>query len=552
MRIQTCQAQRCWFSWLLACLLFASAAGHACALDDLQRFEFTRIVMGTRGRVVVYADDRAKAVEAAAAAFERMAALEQVMSDYRSDSELSLVLAHPPTEPIAVSPDFAEVLRTAMYVSRKTDGAFDPGVAPLVALWRESRRTARLPSPEALTDAKTRATTRGLMLDMPDSGAAALRVDRPISLDFGGIGKGFAVGQARDVLRRMGLPICLAAIGGDLAVGDPPPSAAGWRIVVDTGEPGDVAAQVLVLANTCVSTSGHAEQFVEIEGVRYSHIVDPATGLGSTRRVTATVIHPKPGVADALATAICVLGARAGMECARHEFVEAIVWTHEIVDDETIMLQTPGMPSANQRESADATIADMPAGLRSLFDGRTLAGWRAVADDPPKLATLSPERREVVQAQADARLPHYWRVENGEIRFERGWLSLQTIDVFEDFELFVEWKIEKDGDSGIYLRGLPQVQIWDNPIGSGGLYNNVKGPSNPLVAADAPIGEWNRFHIIMRGDRVTVHLNDVLVVDDVPLENYWDRAAPIPTKGPIELQAHDTPLWFRRIYVREL
>ena len=116
----------------------------------------------------------------------------------------------------------------------------------------------------------------------------------------------------------------------------------------------------------------------------------------------------------------------------------------------------------------------------------------------------------------------------------------------------MDWKIRKNGDSGIYLRGNPQVQIWDKPEGSGGLYNNKKHPSKPTKNADKPVGEWNTFHIIMKGDVVTVYLNGELVVDKVPLENYWEPGKPLPAKGPIELQHHGDQLWFKNIYVKEL
>jgi hypothetical protein len=133
--------------------------------------------------------------------------------------------------------------------------------------------------------------------------------------------------------------------------------------------------------------------------------------------------------------------------------------------------------------------------------------------------------------------------------------SLCALDDYGDFELLVDWKIEKGGDSGIYLRGSPQVQIWDaeaNPAGSGGLYNNQKGPSRPLEKADRPAGEWNSFRILMIGGRVTVYLNDRLVVDNTVLENYWERDKPIYPTGPLELQAHGNPLCFRNIFVRAI
>ncbi|HEX2694996.1 MAG TPA: DUF1080 domain-containing protein, partial [Acidobacteriota bacterium] len=133
--------------------------------------------------------------------------------------------------------------------------------------------------------------------------------------------------------------------------------------------------------------------------------------------------------------------------------------------------------------------------------------------------------------------------------------SLCTSKDYRDFELFVDWKIQPGGDSGIYLRGSPQVQIWDPakwPEGSGGLYNNKLGPAKPLAPADNPVGSWNTFHIVMRGERVTVYLNDTLVVIDVVLENYWERDKPIYPVGAIELQAHTTPLEYKDLYIREL
>jgi len=126
---------------------------------------------------------------------------------------------------------------------------------------------------------------------------------------------------------------------------------------------------------------------------------------------------------------------------------------------------------------------------------------------------------------------------------------------YGDFELLLEWKIERDGDSGIYLRGTPQVQIWDpneHPEGSGGLFNNEKGLNKPLLRADNPVGKWNSFRIIMRGEKVTVYLNDSLVVDNVVMENYWQREKAIYPTGPVELQAHQTPLYFRNIFIKEL
>jgi hypothetical protein len=143
-------------------------------------------------------------------------------------------------------------------------------------------------------------------------------------------------------------------------------------------------------------------------------------------------------------------------------------------------------------------------------------------------------------------------VHDGELVFDGQGVHLITEKPYGDFELWLDWQIEAGGDSGIYLRDTPQVQIWDNPDGSGGLYNNEQHPNRPRVKADRPPGQWNRFRILMLGERVTVWLNETLVVHDVPLENYWDRGAPLPASGHIWLQAHGTPLRFRNIFIRPL
>ena len=160
------------------------------------------------------------------------------------------------------------------------------------------------------------------------------------------------------------------------------------------------------------------------------------------------------------------------------------------------------------------------------------------------------------QAKADEAMRAHWKVENGIIVYDgKGTRNLCTAKDYGDFELYVDWKIEKNGDSGIYLRGSPQVQIWDpeqQKVGSGGLYNNQKHPSKPTAIADNPIGEWNTFYIKMVGERVTVKLNDQLVVDNVVMENYWDRDKPIYSSEAIELQNHGNSLYFRNIYLKEL
>jgi hypothetical protein len=196
-----------------------------------------------------------------------------------------------------------------------------------------------------------------------------------------------------------------------------------------------------------------------------------------------------------------------------------------------------------------------PKGFVALFNGKDLSDWKGLVGDPEKRAKMSPLDLSAAQAKADENMRQHWSVVDGVLNFDGKGESLCTARHYADFEMLVDWKIEAGGDSGIYLRGSPQVQIWDpdkNPVGSGGLYNNQKGPHDPLVKADNPVGQWNTFRIKMIGDKVSVWLNDKLVVDNVVLENYWDRGKPIYPSGQIELQNHGSHLWFKNLFIREL
>lgn len=187
-----------------------------------------------------------------------------------------------------------------------------------------------------------------------------------------------------------------------------------------------------------------------------------------------------------------------------------------------------------------------------LFDGSSLSGWKGLVADPPARAKMSGQELETAQSAADEKMRAHWKAEDGVLVFDGKGDSLCTSQDYANFEMYVDWKIEPKGDSGIYLRGSPQVQIWDDPIGSGALYNNQKNPSKPFAVADHPVGQWNRFFIRMVGDEVTVYLNGQLVVDKVTMENYWERDKPIYPKGQLELQNHGNTLYFRNVYVREL
>ena len=208
-----------------------------------------------------------------------------------------------------------------------------------------------------------------------------------------------------------------------------------------------------------------------------------------------------------------------------------------------------------------------PKGFTAYFDGDEsdiAEFWKGVTtvegfDNPKVRQAATDEKRAAMQAVADKGRDEHWHVRNGNLFFDgyNGGYSLATAKDYEDFEMWADWRIMSiTGDSGLYLRGAPQVQIWDAHnqwnIGSGGLYNNQKNPSQALKIADRQVGDWNRFHVIMRGDKVTVWLNGELVVDNVTLENYWDRSRPIYFKEQIELQCHGDPTEWRNVFIREL
>jgi len=198
-------------------------------------------------------------------------------------------------------------------------------------------------------------------------------------------------------------------------------------------------------------------------------------------------------------------------------------------------------------------------GFENLFNGTDLTGWKGLVANPIARSKMTAQQLAEAQAKVDTKIKTDWVVKDGLLVFTGHGDNLCTQKQYGDFELFVDWKITEKGDAGIYLRGTPQVQIWDTSrrevgaqVGSGGLYNNQKNERNPKVVADNKIGSWNNFHIIMRGAVVTVYLNGVLVTDKVVLENYWDRTLPIFVKEQIELQAHGTYVAYRNIYVRDL
>lgn len=285
----------------LKLLCGASILPASASAETIPAFTMDRPLMGTLFRIKTYSRDVKLAEAAAGDAFATADAINAVASDYIADGELLSFSKLPAGKPYPVSQILFPLLLQARHYAWKTKGDFDPTLGPLTKLWRESRRRKALPDPENLSKAMASSGFGKLFLD---EGKHTLTFKVPgMRLDLGGIAKGQAADAMLDVFKKHGLPRTSITCGGDVRVGDPPPGKSHWTIAVKTtGE----AKPPLVLVNAAVSTSGDLHQFVEIAGKRYSHIIDPRTGLGLTEARTATVTASTAAESDAMATVGCV------------------------------------------------------------------------------------------------------------------------------------------------------------------------------------------------------------------------------------------------------
>jgi thiamine biosynthesis lipoprotein len=268
--------------------------------------------MGSEFKIVLYTLDEAIARRASRAAFERIAALDATLSDYQPDGELMRLCGQAGGPPVAVSADLFEVLERSRAMFERSDGAFDVTVGPVVRLWRRARRDRKMP--DSALVAKARALVGSDRIRLDPAARTVQLLEPGMKLDVGGIAKGYASGAAIAVLADHGITSALVAGSGDIVVSGPPPDAPGWTIgIAPLENPAAPPRQFLRVANAAVSTSGDAERFVEIDGKRYSHIVDPRTGLGVVDRCSVTVVAPDGATADSLDTAVYVLGPDRGL-----------------------------------------------------------------------------------------------------------------------------------------------------------------------------------------------------------------------------------------------
>ncbi|HTV00625.1 MAG TPA: FAD:protein FMN transferase [Luteitalea sp.] len=296
----------------LAALFIVVASTSPGATATLQRFEGVEPHMGTLVRITVYAPDEGAARTAFTAGFDRIRALNATLSDYVDDSELNSVVREAVGHPVAVSADLFTVLARAQALAEATDGAFDVTQGPVIRLWRDARRTRQPPDPAALKTAAARTGYRHMHLD---AGRRTVMFDLAgMQLDVGGIGKGFAASEAVTAIGKAGVSSALVAVSGDLAFSGAPPGQRGWRVRIHRGDVGATdVPEILQLTDAAVSTSGSAEQHLDVDGTRYSHVIDPASRQGLTSDITVTVVSRHGIDADGLDTTIGIVGIDRGL-----------------------------------------------------------------------------------------------------------------------------------------------------------------------------------------------------------------------------------------------
>lgn len=296
---------------IVVCVAAMAAAGPDQPRED--RFEFARTEMAVPIRLVLYARDAETANGAAQAAFERIHQLDAVLSDYDPASELRRLCDNSREGvPVPVSDDLWRVLSKAQALAERSCGAFDVTVGPVVRLWRRARRREEFPPRDRLDEARE-LVGRQLVRLHPETQSVEL-LKPGMRLDLGGIAKGYAIDEALAVLRRHGVTRALVDAGGDVGLGAPPPDRDGWRIGVAALEPNAPLSRYLLLSRVAVATSGDTWQYVVLESKRYSHLVDPRTGVGLTDHSSVTVVAPDALAADGLASAVSVLGPEKGLK----------------------------------------------------------------------------------------------------------------------------------------------------------------------------------------------------------------------------------------------
>jgi thiamine biosynthesis lipoprotein len=339
-------------------LLFAVASNRQ---QSLHRYEAVEPHMGTLVKITLYTSDEQAATTAFRAAFDRIAELDRILSDYRPDSELNQLTSRAVGHAVPVSNDLCTVLAASRELADATGGAFDITQGPVIRLWRAARAEKRVPDPAALKEAARRSGFRKLHVDVR---RRTVMLDQAgMALDVGAIGKGYAASESLAVLRARGIRSGLVAVSGDLAFGDAPPERNGWRIDVHNGNP-ELAGvpRVLELTNAAVSTSGPSEQHLDVDGRRYSHIIDPASQMGLLDDLTVTVIARSGLDADGLDTAVGLIGRDRGL---------------------SLIESRPGAAALIVQRGNAGAVVSMSSGFRTLAAASN--GSIELAPSPPRI-----------------------------------------------------------------------------------------------------------------------------------------------------------------------
>ncbi len=322
------------------------------AAAELQRFEFTDRQMGMPVRVVMYAESQTQADAAVKAVWAKFSAINAIASDYQDDSEimrLSRKSPMKPSEAIPISDDLAAMLGFGQQLAECSDGSFDLTIGPLTQLWRKTKRSRKLPEEDVLRAAREAVDYKALVVGKDtDTGKAVAALLKPnMRLDLGGIAAGYAIDQSLAELKRLGIDRAMIDSSGDIGCSGPPPGERGWRIGIAPLNPNAPPSRYVRLSNAALTTSGDAYQHITLDGQRYSHIVDPKTGLGLTRPAAVTVIARDCMTADALATTVCVLGPERGFKLLeKYPGSDAIMLLAPLRTDENPKIEvheTPGL-----------------------------------------------------------------------------------------------------------------------------------------------------------------------------------------------------------------
>jgi thiamine biosynthesis lipoprotein len=291
-----------------------------------QRFEYVNPEMGVKFHLKFFAPNQAAAEHVAHLTYNRVEELNAIFSDYSPSSELNHLCAKPHGKPVPVSSDLFNIIQRSQQLARVTDGVFDITAGPSVRLWRQSRKRAQIPAADSLATITKRVGFQKIKLNPRKSTVTLLSPN--MQLDLGGIAKGYAVDEAMRILKQNGIRRAFVAASGDMLTSGPPIGSEGWRVGIRAvDEFGNIYPRTIHLKYQALSTSGDTEQFVKINGRRYSHIIDPRTGIGLTNRIAVTVVAASSTVADSRATAISVLGIKNGMDYASSKKLQVLILT---------------------------------------------------------------------------------------------------------------------------------------------------------------------------------------------------------------------------------